>query len=267
MVSAGSDGAQAAVARCNFVKTGFGFASGRWTQFAKRERPDWLKRVGVALLVGVLLGVLGAFGTYSAFTLSGRYLFWITMAVTGLLSLLAAEALLGSRLRTLPEARTAVLAAASAVPMTFFVTWVFSLVQPGRTFPPSRLLPLYLCVALVQLILAAVVTRTKITEKGVQPPPASRLPKELGADVIALEAEDHYLRVHRANGSTLVLMRLADAVAADGGQQGLQVHRSWWVSRDAVQRVEAARLHLSNGLLVPVGRTFAAQVRSAFSRR
>jgi hypothetical protein len=244
------------------VSSGPDFANRKWLQLAKRERPDWLRQLGMAMLVGGLLGVLGPFGSYPAFSAGVRYGFWGVMAITGLLSLWGAEALLGSRLNQTPWARTAALAAASAVPMTFFVAWVFSLLQPGRVFPPGRLLVLYLCVALVQLILAAVVMRTRAKEQTAES--ASRLPRELGGDVIALEAEDHYLRVHRSSGSTLVLMRLADAVAADDGQQGLQVHRSWWVNREAVQRLEGSQLHLSNGLSVPVGRTFAAQVRAAF---
>ncbi len=249
------------------MNSGSGFANRKWLQLAMRERGDWVRQLGMALLVGVLLGVLGPFGSYPAFTTGVRYAFWIVMALAGLLSLWGAEALLGSRLRQAPLALTAALAGASAVPMTFFVAWVFSLLQPGRVFPPGRLFVLYLCVALVQLILAALVMRARAAQVPVQPGTmSSRLPRELGDEVIALEAEDHYLRVHRSSGSTLVLMRLADAVAADGGQQGLQVHRSWWVSRDAVERFEAARLQLSNGLSVPVGRTFAAQVRAEFPR-
>ena len=229
---------------------------------ANKSVPDWRRQLGTALLVGVALGVLGPYGSSTAFSPGIRYSFWIVMALAGLLSLWGADALIGRRLGDRPWARTAALGAASAAPMTFFVAWVFSLLQPGRVFPPGRLLILYLCVALVQLILAVALARTRTVTL-----PAtfvSRLPRELGDDVVALEAEDHYLRVHRSAGSSLVLMRLADAVSADDGQQGLQVHRSWWVSRDSVVRFEGTRLHLSNGLSVPIGRTYAAQVRAAF---
>jgi hypothetical protein len=246
------------------VKNRLDFADARWMRLAKRERPDWLRQLGMALLVGVLLGVFGPFRSSATMSVGARYAFWVASALAGLLCLWGADALLGDKTRRSAWLRAAALAAASAVPMTFFVAWLFSLVQPGRVFPPGRLLALYFAVALVQLILAAAVRRGTAVPEPSQPPRTSRLPRELGDDVIALEAEDHYLRVHRSSGSTLVLMRLADAVAADDGHQGLQVHRSWWVSRDAVERMEGARLHLSNGLNVPVGRTFAAQVRAAF---
>src|SRR6185437_6568612 len=97
------------------------------------------------------------------------------------------------------------------------------------------------------------------------PPLVRRLPPALGRDILALEAEDHYVRVHTAVGSTLVHSRLADAIAGLGGVPGLRVHRSWWVARQAVRaaRVERRRLSLLlvNGLPVPVSRQAAPMVR------
>ncbi len=87
-----------------------------------------------------------------------------------------------------------------------------------------------------------------------------RLPPELGHDLLALEMEDHYARVHTMRGSTLILLRLRDAVAELGEGSGLQVHRSWWVARDAVADVERAAgkltLVLRNELRVPVSKTY-----------
>jgi DNA-binding LytR/AlgR family response regulator len=92
----------------------------------------------------------------------------------------------------------------------------------------------------------------------------------LGDQIVALEAEDHYLRVHTTIGSDLVLMRLSDAVAAIEPELGLQVHRSWWVAQDAIcefmKSDQRSHLKLSNGLLVPVGRTYAAAVRTRAAR-
>ncbi|MEL7446814.1 MAG: LytTR family transcriptional regulator, partial [Pseudomonadota bacterium] len=47
-----------------------------------------------------------------------------------------------------------------------------------------------------------------------------RLPAALGSDILALEMEDHYVRVHTALGSELVLMRLRDAMAELDGIEG-----------------------------------------------
>lgn len=85
--------------------------------------------------------------------------------------------------------------------------------------------------------------------------------------VIALQMEDHYIRCHRAHGSELVHGTLRDAIARQSSCEGLQVHRSWWVARRAVTRSSGTprtmRLHLSNGIVVPVARTQVARLREA----
>jgi DNA-binding LytR/AlgR family response regulator len=61
-------------------------------------------------------------------------------------------------------------------------------------------------------------------------------------------------------------MRMRDAVAELDGLPGLQVHRSWWVASEAVERVEKedgrARLRLTNGMIVPVARSQMGAVRA-----
>ena len=86
----------------------------------------------------------------------------------------------------------------------------------------------------------------------------ARIAPALGTELIALEMEDHYLRVHTATGSELILLRMRDALVELDGLDGAQVHRSWWVARGAVQRVEREgrnlRLVLPRGLIAPVAR-------------
>lgn len=95
-----------------------------------------------------------------------------------------------------------------------------------------------------------------------------RLPKSLrGATIHAVQSEDHYLRIHTDRGSDLILMRLADAVAELEGLEGAQVHRSWWVARDAVVGVTRgdgrATLALKGGVTAPVSRRYAPALRKA----
>ena len=96
---------------------------------------------------------------------------------------------------------------------------------------------------------------------------ASRLPPELGTEVIALEMEDHYVRVHTALGNELVLMRMRDAVSELDGLEGMQVHRSWWVARGAVEDVlregRNVRLKLDTGLEAPVSRANVQVLKEA----
>jgi hypothetical protein len=88
---------------------------------------------------------------------------------------------------------------------------------------------------------------------------AHRLPPELrSAPIFALQAEDHYLRVHTARGDALIHMRIGDAEQILAAEDGVRTHRSFWIARRAFQGVDrkAGRmtLRLSNGLEAPVSR-------------
>ncbi|WP_162235053.1 LytTR family DNA-binding domain-containing protein [Sphingomonas sp. Leaf67] len=84
----------------------------------------------------------------------------------------------------------------------------------------------------------------------------------------ALEAEDHYVRVHKSDGSSqLILIRLRDAIAEMDSVPGRQVHRSWWVANDAITHaVEAGRtveLATRSGVRVPVARDLVGGLKAA----
>ncbi len=244
-----------------------------------------------ALPVGLLLGFLGPFGSYPAYPTATRYAFWLGLTVAGALAAVAADAILPrTRLRA-GAARMGALALLSALPMTFVVAWTMSLVQPGRVFAPQQLPALFVAVAAVQLLVVfATMAAAPAADRADPPRPApalpespagasaaafpsallSKLPPGIGSDIVALETEDHYLRVHAAGGSALILMRMADAVALLDPRLGAQVHRRWWVAETAVAgvRTEGQKLFLclTDEKRVPVGRTFAAAARARFAQ-
>lgn len=89
-------------------------------------------------------------------------------------------------------------------------------------------------------------------------------------DLLALNAQGHYLRVITTGGEDLVLHTFGDAIKELGESGGLRVHRSWWVSRRALADGElesAKRLRLMNGVEIPVSRTFRAQLLQAANGR
>jgi len=90
----------------------------------------------------------------------------------------------------------------------------------------------------------------------------SKLPET--ATVLALEAEDHYLRIYAACGSDLIRYRFTDALTELGHTSGLRVHRSWWVNSDCALRFTAtgkvAEIALTNGLRVPVSLRYRSAV-------
>ncbi|MFV3127216.1 LytTR family DNA-binding domain-containing protein [Niveispirillum sp. KHB5.9] len=261
------------------------------------------------------MGFAGPFGTYPALERPVRYAFWIGLILAGYGFAIGAMRLcelFPGIARAGRWTMNALIALASAVPMTFVVAWTLVLVQPGRVVPPTQLPILFLCVAAVQIVIVVALIRpvagtpvqtaelsqperTEIPEESAPLAPAdraadtseiqvssdaspafpaallARVPSELGPEIIALEAEDHYVRVHTPKGSTLVLMRLSDAVGLLDEALGMRVHRSWWVARRAIGSIQRDRqrlmLRLTNGAQVPVGRMYVTAVRDGLRDR
>ncbi|HUD30999.1 MAG TPA: LytTR family DNA-binding domain-containing protein [Novosphingobium sp.] len=99
----------------------------------------------------------------------------------------------------------------------------------------------------------------------------ARLAPSFEGPVLALQSEDHYVRVHGMKASPLLLMRLRDAIAEMDGCEGQQVHRSWWVAREGIASIEAEgrnrTIVLRNGGTAPVAReSIPALERSGFLR-
>ncbi|MCF6288713.1 MAG: LytTR family transcriptional regulator [Proteobacteria bacterium] len=94
-----------------------------------------------------------------------------------------------------------------------------------------------------------------------------RLPHALGNELICFVMEDHYLKVATTKGEQMLLMRMKDVLVELADYDGLQVHRSWWVARDAVARTKKNGrnliLILENDIEVPVSRTFLKKVKEA----
>ena len=85
------------------------------------------------------------------------------------------------------------------------------------------------------------------------------------SDVLALEAEEHYVRIHTRDGAELVHYRFGDAAAEMPDELGLQVHRSWWVAENAVASASRGsrrwQLVLVSDIAVPVSDSYVSSVR------
>jgi len=83
----------------------------------------------------------------------------------------------------------------------------------------------------------------------------------------AIEAEDHYCRLHLAGGrSLLVLHRFGDALKEVADLDGAQVHRGAWVSAGGIAGAERDGrrwlLLLADGARIPVSASFTKIVRA-----
>ena len=246
--------------------------------------------LSVMTVLGVLLAVMGPFGTFQM-PLSVRLLYWVGLGLVGYGCYRPVGALvtgLGPRL-DLPEWPLWVAACLLAsVPVTLAVFFAGQL--PGPFALPSfdrfaRTYPYVLLVGSGVTVLFHQIARRKAlptADDQPLPPPSKpqvetpsapdvrfldRLPAHLGSDLLALEMEDHYVRAHTALGSELILLRMRDAVAELDGVDGAQIHRSWWVARDAVEEVKRdgrnLRLVLPGGLEAPVSRTRVTELKEA----
>ena len=220
------------------------------------------------------MALAGPFGTWREPVLE-RLGFWIVGAGGGVL----AGAMLDRGLRRVeflsarPIARTAVL--------TPLITGLAApIASSAAALIHARPIDWALCLKTVPQIAMVgagysallILTRRRVqSAREIAPPDPTLgglLPLKLsGARLLALEAQDHYVRVHTDQGADLVLIGLEAAVAKAAGVDGRRVHRSWWVARAAVVGVRRgegrAVLALRGGPSVPVSRRYAKDLRSA----
>ena len=239
-----------------------------------------LGRSGAAELValvpfGLFLAAIGAFNT-GQLAPPQRYLYWLLAMVGGGVIAALIEPFLASRLSGRPRLFALVQLAAMTPPITVWVALLPVFLLGDRMAPGHILLmmPDVLTINLAVVVLAWL-TRKALNRRDVRPaapdgvaPSALRakLPPRLArARLVAVEAEDHYLRIRTEAGSALVLMRLGDALEALSGLDGFRTHRSWWVARTAVEAVRwkggRGALSLSDGSSAPVSRTYAAALK------
>ena len=228
----------------------------------------------IILGVGLVLALVGPFGSFAA-PFGLRLLYWLAMSYAGYFLYFPAMRAMGALAPRLDLPEPALWAAACLIvslPMSA-VVWTANFVwHPPRWPSLEQALAHYFNVLLLGALVCALFWFARqrhlarpepAAEPGAPGPPrlVERLPLHLRALPIALEMEDHYVRVHTPHGSALLLMRMRDAVAELDGTPGALVHRSWWVARGAVQGVRREgrniRLQLAGGIEAPVARTQA----------
>jgi hypothetical protein len=234
-----------------------------------------------ALVVGALfMAGVGAFDAISA-AFPVRAVYWLATIVGGGIIGALIEPWLASApgLASRPVARALVQMVVMTFPITLLV-WMVSALMADMPFDLDHGLTLFPRVLMVDVV---VVLMAWILRKASRPasvaeapvaahppvnPLADRLePKFARAALIAVETEDHYLRVHTTAGQSLIYLSLTEALYALAGVDGLRVHRSWWVARGAVDKVSwrggRGEVLLANGVRAPVSRSYAADVRRA----
>jgi len=232
----------------------------------------WLRGLAIMLASAAFLASAGAFGATSG-SLPLRFGYWILLMLLGWFwGIFVSRFFFGNPARrTHLWLRIAVSSLVIALPFSAVVALVGHLLL-GNHYALSaipQLVGSVIAVTLAMVTISVLVDRSMEGATSASAEPAKfleRLPLKLrGAEIWAVEAEDHYLRLHTSKGQDLILMRLADAVRELEGIEGAQAHRSWWVARDAITGAERgdgrATLTLKDGAQVPVSRTYARLLR------
>jgi hypothetical protein len=230
----------------------------------------WVRGLVITLAAAAFLAFGGAFGTATT-SLPVRLVYWLGLMVVGWIWGGFVSRTFFRRVGETQSLWVRILLSSLtvAIPYSVIVALV-GIYGLGGHYTLSQIPQIVLDVIVISAVMITInvmAERQGVTSAGPQPAKfLERLPLKLrGAEVWAVEAEDHYLRLHTSKGQDLILMRLSDAIDELQGIEGAQVHRSWWVAREAI--TEAVRgdgratLTLKDGAEVPVSRTYARLLR------
>jgi hypothetical protein len=244
-----------------------------------RDRRFWAALTGV----GLVLGLAGPFGTVLTLGRTERLFYWMFMVyLTGPAGLVCSRFfrihLTGLGVPTIPAGALA--GAITGVPISLLVHGANALLlTPDDVAIDTLSLTLKLIGICIIISVAVTVALHRPPSPPAQPdaapgtPPAAlprlldRLPEDIRAPLIAIDATDHYTRVVTTKGSTLLLLRLSDAMAEAAPTPGMRIHRSHWIARD---QITAARRESLRGFITsadgterPVSRSYLAEVEGA----
>jgi hypothetical protein len=238
----------------------------------------WIRRAAADLAlwaaIGVVMAFLGPFGSAER-SLTERLLYWQACMVGGGLIGIAIDVPVR---RMLPQfwPRLMTVSVLMTPPVTMLVGFLNASLAGmqltlGNVAEPwfQVFIVCFAAMALRQLVWAERPTPAE-PEPLADPAGAFRQrlsAKRRAAELIAVEAEDHYLRVHTDAGEELITARFGDALAELAAAPGFRTHRSWWVAADAIDEVRWLRgrgeARLKCGHIVPISRSQAAPLKAA----
>lgn len=252
-------------------------ANGGVLQFTLREVRSmsssprfWIGLTAVVLI----LAVSGPFDTDDTMTFPTRLVYWALICVSTFFVGVVVSGAVAETLRPtgLPSLTAYLVGGVVAGLPIAGVVWAVKAIGSGvDSMPLSDFLELVMYTSAISAAIVVIYAVVEGRPPGAKPPAASvasaddhpffrRLSRPIGRDLIALQAQDHYIEVRTTAGSELILMRLGDAERELADWPGIRVHRSWWVAHSHIAR--SARdngrlvLHLTDGTTVPVSRSY-----------
>ncbi len=231
----------------------------------------------VLLAIAALLTLLGPFNTGDFLRPAPRFAFWLThVALNYALGFAIHTAFHAGPAKDWPRG---VAFAATGLTTGLLISGAVLVINWAALghVPEARELPVFVgTVFAIALIVSGVLDllgheigrMTAATPTALETPPIlDRLPVDKRGGLVALSAEDHYVRVMTDVGEDLVLMRFGDAINEVGTTPGLRTHRAHWVAAahvtSAERQGERAILTLTGGREIPVSRSYLPDLRKA----
>ena len=230
--------------------------------------------LALLIVAGVFVGLIGPYGSAEIPT-GPRIAYWLILIIGGGVIGIALDTAIGRRFKGFWP-RLAI----DSVLMTPFVSLLvivvahlmFAAPRGSRRF--ARLGVEVFILSMAVMALRQLAWREAVAPaapaENAEPSDAFRQrlsAKRREARLLAVEAEDHYLRVHTDAGCELITARFGDALEELSGWPGFRTHRSWWVATCAIDGVRWSRgrgeLRLTSGLVVPVSRSQAQSLKTA----
>ena len=243
----------------------------------------------IVILIVAIFAWTGPFGTYGDMSPAWRMLYWaVAIPGCGLPFRLALNHVRGDVMAHPIELRRFFAwFAVAALPATGVVLAVEVLVR-GTNVRPAGLPWLLLSVYALGLVFGATrivagrlrrpsrpstgaeaagnTTMTEPADERSRCPFMARLAPELGADLVSLSMQDHYVEATTAMGRQLIHLRFGEALGEVAQLDGLRIHRSHWVARAHlrdVRREEGRSVAvLDDGRLLPVSAPYLAEARA-----
>lgn len=243
---------------------------------------DAIIKAGIMILVCLLIGSMISFFSPRATLLmepQERFLFWISLCCIGGTGIFISDIILNYfpiKSRGLLKSFIQSICGTLAVLLPLYVFY-----NPAE-IPRFQTTLIFIWAVMVLILMGSFILNAQRAELNIIPSPANaetenpvggkpaeilrRLPVHLqSAELYALSAEDHYVRIHTSKGDNMILMRLSDALLETGTVEGAHIHRSWWVAKDAINDIKfkgrAAEVSLKNGVNAPVSRNMSKTLK------
>lgn len=240
-----------------------------------------LKTLFVSSFLGLILGLLGPFGSY-AMPIVPRLIYWIVLFNLGYFiyyiahkvtqNFLVDKQIKQNKQRLILFITPTLLA---AIPLSYLVAFASQFLieaETSLTLLALTVLPQVLVLGLAIDYVMHLIYPNSPQQKQHNVEKAgqafiNRIPTKLGTSLICLVMEDHYMIVYTEKGNHMLLMRMKDALIELKGFHGMQVHRSNWIAIDKVKSVNKTSrktvLVMTNGIEISVSKKYLATIKEA----